>query len=78
MLQWNLYKVTTTFCGLSRQVVFHSRENKHDLVKTVPGKWQNVCVFSKTFPVSLYRFHCISPKLPTKYQSLAQSRQYYI
>ena len=37
-LQWNLYKATTRFHGLSRQVVFHDRENKHDFVKTVPGK----------------------------------------
>ena len=57
ILQWNLYKATTELCGLSRQVVFHSRENKHDFVKTVPGKWQNLCVFSKTSPVSLHRFH---------------------
>ena len=59
-LQWNLYKATIEFCGLSRQVVFHGRENKHDLVKTVPGKWWNLCVLSKTFPVVLYRFHCVT------------------
>ena len=28
-------------------MVFHDRENKHDFVKTVPGKWWNLCVFSK-------------------------------
>ena len=32
---------------------------KHDFVKTVPGKLQNLCVFSETSPVSLYRSHCI-------------------
>ena len=58
-VQWNLYKATTKFCGLSRRVVSYHRENKHDFVKTVPGKLWNLCVFSKTFPVSLYRFHCI-------------------
>ena len=62
-IQWNLYKVTTKFCGLSRQVVFHDRENKHDFVKTAPGKWWNLCVFSKTSPVSLYRFHCTCSSL---------------
>ena len=31
--------------------------NKHDFVKTVSGKWWNLCVFSKTFTVSLYRFN---------------------
>ena len=58
LVQLNLYKATTKFCGLSRQVVFHDRENKHDFVKTVPGKWCNLCVFSKISLVSLYRFHC--------------------
>ena len=38
-VQWNLYKTTTELCGLSIQVVFHDRENKHDFVKTMPGKW---------------------------------------
>ena len=50
LLQWNLYKATTKFCGLSRQVAFHIRENKHDFVKTVPGKWWNWCVFNVTSP----------------------------
>ena len=59
-IQWNLYKATTKFCGLSRQVLFHDSENKYDFVKSVPGKRWNLCVFSKTFEVSLYRFHCIS------------------
>ena len=40
-VQWNLYKATTKFYGLSRQVVFHDRENKHDFVKAVPDKLQN-------------------------------------
>ena len=48
LIQWNLYKATTKFCGLLRQVSFHDRENKHDFVKIVPGKWWNLCVFSKT------------------------------
>ena len=44
LLQWNLYKATTKFCGLTRHVVYHDRENKHDFVKTVPGKWWNLRV----------------------------------
>ena len=63
VIQWNLYKLTTKFCGLSRQVVFPDKENKQDFVKNVPGKWWNLCVFSKTSPVSLYRFHCIPPRI---------------
>ena len=59
MVQWDLYKATTKFCGLSRQVVSHDRENKHDFVKTAPDKCWNLCDFSKTSPVLLYRFHCI-------------------
>ena len=59
-VQWNLFKTITRFYGLSIQVVFQHRENKHDSVKTVPDKLQNLCVFSKTSLVSLYRFHCIS------------------
>ena len=49
-IQWTLYKTTTRFCGLSRQVVYHDRENKDDFVKnvTVPGKlhqlYSCVCV----------------------------------
>ena len=31
LMQLNLYKVTTKICGLSRQVVFHDRDNKHAL-----------------------------------------------
>ena len=60
IMQWNLYKATTKFCGLSRQVVFHDREKKTWLCKDVPGIWWNVCVFSKTSPVSLCRFHSTS------------------
>ena len=41
------------------EVVFHNRENKHDIVRTLPGKWWTLCVFSKAPPVSLYRLHCI-------------------
>ena len=48
LLQWNLYKATNKLCGLSRQVVSDNMENKHDILKTVPGKWQNLCAFSKT------------------------------
>ena len=59
-VQWNLFKAITRFYGLSRQVVFQHRENKHDSIKTVPDKLQNLCVFNKTSLVSLYRFHCIS------------------
>ena len=40
-------------------MVSHDRENKHDFVKTVPDKCWNLCVFSKTSLVSLYRCHCI-------------------
>ena len=58
IIQWNLYKATIKFCVLSRQVVLHDRENKHDLVKAVPGQWRNLRVFSQTSLVSLYKFHC--------------------
>ena len=50
---WNLYKATTAFCGISRQMVFHDRENKHDYAKTVPGKFKRNCVLV-TFPQSHY------------------------
>ena len=57
VLQWNLYKATTQFCCLSRQVVFHHRQDIHDFVKAVPGKMMTyMCLKSS---VSLYRFHCI-------------------
>ena len=54
----NLYKATTKFCGLSRQVVFHDREIEHDFLKTMQHNWWNLCDFSKTSLVSLYTFHC--------------------
>ena len=53
-IQWNLYKVTTELSGISRQVVFHNREDKHDFGKTLVAKWWDWCVFSKTFQVPLY------------------------
>ena len=55
-IQWSLYKATTRFCGLSRQVVFHNKENKHDFYRYC-ARWitKSMC---KTSPVSLYRFHC--------------------
>ena len=58
MIQWNPYKATPKFYGLSRQVVFHDTENKHNFMKTVLDKLQNICVFIKTSLVSLYRFYC--------------------
>ena len=33
VLQWNLYKAITRCCGLSREVVFHDMEIKHDFGK---------------------------------------------
>ena len=33
-----------------RQVVFHGSENKHGFLRTVWGKWWNVCVFLQDFP----------------------------
>ena len=33
--QWNLYKETTKFSDLSRQLLFHNRDNKHDYVNTI-------------------------------------------
>ena len=57
-LQWNLYKATTELCGLSKEVAFQGRENKHDCVKTV-RQMTKFIIFSKTSLVSLYRFHCI-------------------
>ena len=61
MVQWNLYKTATRFYGLSRQVVFHDRENKHDFVWTVPDKLQNLCVL-----VRLPRFHYTCSTVPLK------------
>ena len=52
IIQWNLYKATTELGGLSRQVVFHDRENKHDFVKTVTG-YAKIKWFCKTFLDSL-------------------------
>ena len=38
VIQWIfLYRVTIEFCGPSRWVVFHQRENKHNFVKTLLG-----------------------------------------
>ena len=51
-IQWNLYKATTKFCGLSRQVVSHDMENKHDFVKTLPDIWLN-----HVFLVKISQFH---------------------
>ena len=53
------YKTTAGLYDLSRQVVFHYRENKHDFVKTMPVKCQTLCFFIKTSLVSLDRelFH---------------------
>ena len=57
-LQWNLYESTNTLCGLSRQVVSHDREDKHDFLKIVPNKNVEIFVFfSQTSPVLLNRFH---------------------
>ena len=59
MYKCNLYKATTKCCGLSRQVVSHDKENKHDFEKAVLDKWYILCVFINTFAVSLYRLHSI-------------------
>ena len=37
LLQWNLYNATTKFHGLSRWVVFHDKEYKHDLIRDCDG-----------------------------------------
>ena len=47
LLQWDLYIATAKFHGLSSQVVFHDRENKHDSVKFLPVKWQICMCFIK-------------------------------
>ena len=38
LLMLNLYEVATE-CGLSREVVFHDRENTHGFVKTMGSNW---------------------------------------
>ena len=43
--QWD--KATTELCCLPRQAVFHAKQNKHDSVKTAPGKWRNLCVLGR-------------------------------
>ena len=55
-IDWNLYKTTTKLCGLSRQVVFHDRDNKHYFVENIPLRnfW---CALSKKSTVSLERFN---------------------
>ena len=66
VLQWNLYKATAELCGLSRQMVFHGtlgRENKHDFVKTGPGKWRNLCVLVR-LPRSHYTGSTVKDKMP--------------
>ena len=37
--------MTTEFYGLSKQVIFDNRWNKHEFIKSVPGQLQNWCVF---------------------------------
>ena len=48
VLHQNLYKTTTTYCCVSRQVVCHNSHNKHDFIKTVGGKRLNSCYVIKT------------------------------
>ena len=45
IIQWCLLKAFTKCCGLSRQMVFHDRQNKHDFVKKLLSKWWNMCGF---------------------------------
>ena len=56
--------------SLSRQVISHDRQNKHHFVKTVTDKCYNWCVFSKTSPVLICRFHCI--RLPVQHSMGSQ------
>ena len=63
--QWNLYKAITKHYGLSREVVFYSRETKLDFVKRVPDKW-NLCILVRFswshytgFTVPKHKFHTI-------------------
>ena len=58
VIQLNLCKVTTEYWCLSRQVVFHNRENKHDFVKTVPGKSSNLCVFYRKTSIISHTLVC--------------------
>ena len=57
--QWHLNKGVTRFCGLSSQVVFHDRENKHDFLKTVLVELHQSVHFSKISKVSLHRLDLI-------------------
>ena len=52
----NLYKETIKLYDLSRQMVFHDKDNKHDLVKTMPGELLDLIVFEKTDS-----FSCFNP-----------------
>ena len=47
----NLCKTTSEWRGLSRQVIVHSRENKHDFVKNGTGKWRNLSAFVFISPI---------------------------
>ena len=59
VLQQNLCKATTECIGLSRQVVFHHRGDRHDFVKTSPGKIWTLCAFIQIVPVSFGNRHYI-------------------
>ena len=65
MIQWHLYKATTKFCGLSRQVVFHDRENEHDFVKPCQES-DEMYVFILKLSWSLYTGPGAIGTLPTK------------
>ena len=58
MLQWNLYKSHHWLLWSLKTGGLMTGRLNMIFLKTEPGKWQNLSVFSKTFSVSSYRFHC--------------------
>ena len=54
---WMLYKTTIESYGLSRQVVFHNKGNKHDFDKSQPGNWWNMSAHDKTAKLSSDRYY---------------------
>ena len=66
-IQKTPYKATSKLRGLSSQVIFHHRENKHGFVRTIQGKWQNLYVlvrsrrsYCTSFNITVMNWHNIS------------------
>ena len=59
MIQWNLYKATTKFSGLSIEVVSHDRKKKHDFVKTANDE-----IYAFLIRLSRYHYTGIHNEVP--------------